>query len=220
MKSARKLQSEGGAAPVTALAGRAAVGLRAAVVVRRDGPAEPAPTGSGGRGPASGTTQATATRATGVRAGAWIVRVGGQEFTATADDAVDPALLDEAARSGARVLIDMDTGGDAGVSPTPTDAVVSGLPAGQGAGHPARATAAVPVIIGVLQTQRALTIDRQGVVEAAVNKLRLTAHHEMLLSAPRTFLRLKAGEVEVYGDRVITRAREIAKTLARMISLN
>ena len=53
-----------------------------------------------------------------------------------------------------------------------------------------------------------------------MNKLRLTAHAELLLSAPRTFLRMKAGEVEVYGDRVITRAREIAKTLARMISLN
>jgi hypothetical protein len=34
------------------------------------------------------------------------------------------------------------------------------------------------------------------------------------------FVQVKDDEAEVYGTRVITRAREVAKILARMISLN
>src|SRR3954468_10416162 len=68
--------------------------------------------------------------------GRWRVRAGGVERLLAADASVDPALLREAAASGARVVL--DAGSEAAV------------------------------IAGVLATQRALTIDRDGAVTAEV----------------------------------------------------
>jgi len=76
------------------------------------------------------------------------------------------------------------------------------------------------VLVGVVQTSRALRIDREGVVEAEVERFSLQARSEAVLKTASAFLQLKAGEVELRGIRTLVRAREMAKVLARIISLN
>lgn len=77
-----------------------------------------------------------------------------------------------------------------------------------------------PVIVGVVATQRALVIDVQGSVDAEVERFKISARHEVLLKTPGAFLRARRRELEVYGDKVLTRGRELAKILAAMIELN
>jgi hypothetical protein len=77
-----------------------------------------------------------------------------------------------------------------------------------------------PVIVGVVQTSRALRVDRQGEVKAQVERFSLHARQGATLKTSSAFLRVKGAEVELYGRQVLTRAREVAKILARMISLN
>lgn len=77
-----------------------------------------------------------------------------------------------------------------------------------------------PTIVGVVATRRALTVDPEGRVEHSVRSLKVTAEEEVLLRVPGAFVRAKAREIEVYGDRVLTRARTLAKVLAAMIKLN
>jgi hypothetical protein len=79
---------------------------------------------------------------------------------------------------------------------------------------------AASVLVGVVQTSRALRIDREGVVEAEVERFSLQARSEAVLKTASAFLQLKAGEVELRGIRTLVRAREMAKVLARIISLN
>src|SRR5690606_34097664 len=100
------------------------------------------------------------------------------------DESVDPALLDEAHATGARVLV--EAGG-------------------------------TPSIVGVVATRRALTLDREGRVTAEVTSLEVSAQEQVLLKIPGAFVRAKAREIEVYGERVLTRARNLAKILAAMI---
>lgn len=76
------------------------------------------------------------------------------------------------------------------------------------------------VLVGVVQTSRALRIDRDGVVDAEVERFSLQARSEAVLKTVSAFLQLKAGEVELRGIRTLVRAREMAKVLARIISLN
>ncbi len=78
----------------------------------------------------------------------------------------------------------------------------------------------VPLIVGVIATQRALVIDSDDRVEAEVRSFRVDAEEEVLLKTPGAFVRAKARAVELYGDRVLTRARDLAKILAAMIKLN
>jgi hypothetical protein len=77
-----------------------------------------------------------------------------------------------------------------------------------------------PILVGVVQTSRALQIDRQGVIEAEVERISVQAREEAVLKTFSAFLRLKRGEVELRGVRTLVRAREMAKVLARIISLN
>lgn len=79
---------------------------------------------------------------------------------------------------------------------------------------------ATPIIVGVIATQRALVVDEEDRVHADVASFRVDAREEVLLKTPGAFVRAKAREVEVYGDRVITKARDLAKILAAMIKLN
>ncbi len=118
---------------------------------------------------------------------AFRVRVAGAERLLPWDPAVDPALLEQAMASGARVVVELG---------------------------------AAPAIVGALVVARPLSIDRHGDVEARVRRLRLTAVDEVLLRTGGAFARLKGGELELYGDRVLTRAREVARILGRMIKLN
>jgi hypothetical protein len=75
-------------------------------------------------------------------------------------------------------------------------------------------------VVGVVQTARSLRVDRQGVVDAVVERFSLQARLGATLQTSSAFMRVKGSEVELYGTRVLTRAREVAKVLARMISLN
>jgi hypothetical protein len=125
----------------------------------------------------------------GEAAGGWRVRHGRTEQPLQADPCVDPALLREAAATGARVVLDASADGP-------------------------------PVIVGVIATRRALTVDPDGAVEARVRRFSLTASEEATLAGPGAFVRLKLDDVELYGRRVISRARELYRVLGRMVKIN
>jgi hypothetical protein len=117
----------------------------------------------------------------------WRVDLGTVQRVVAVDESVDVALLDEAARHGARVIVD---------------------------------AADEPVIVGVVATRRAVTIDREGRVDEDLRSFEVRAEERVLLKVPGAFVRAKERAVEVYGDRVLTRARDLAKILAAMIKLN
>lgn len=119
----------------------------------------------------------------------WRVRVGGVERAATLDPTVDPALVEEARASGARVVLDLS--------------------------EPPAA-----VIVGTLTTARPVTLDRNGDLAVRARRIVLDAAERGLLRLPGAFVEVKSGEIELYANRVVTRARELAKTLAAMIKLN
>lgn len=75
-------------------------------------------------------------------------------------------------------------------------------------------------IAGVIQTRRALAIDADGAVDASVTSFRVRAKRELLLTTERAFVWVKGQDVELYGREVLTRAKEVAKILGRLISLN
>lgn len=75
-------------------------------------------------------------------------------------------------------------------------------------------------VVGVISTRRAIHMDHEGRVDAEVTSFALKAREELLLKTPGAFVRAKAREIEIYGDRVLTRARDVAKILAAMIKLN
>lgn len=77
-----------------------------------------------------------------------------------------------------------------------------------------------PAVVGVLLTRRALTVTPDGDVEASVRRFKVSARDEAVLQTPGAFVRAKGDEVELFGARVLTRAREVARILARMIKLN
>ena len=77
-----------------------------------------------------------------------------------------------------------------------------------------------PVVVGVVQTSRALRVNRQGAVDATVERFQVQARQSATLKTASAFLQVKGAEVELYGTRILTRAREVAKILARMINLN
>jgi hypothetical protein len=121
--------------------------------------------------------------------GGWRVRVGGIERLAMLDGAVDPALVDEAQASGARVVLD-----------------TSEPPA--------------VLIVGLLTTARPVSLDRNGDLAVRARRILLDATERALVRLPGAFVEVKQGEIELYANRVVTRAREMAKTLAAMIKLN
>src|SRR5262249_55990787 len=80
--------------------------------------------------------------------GGWRVRLGQNERVIGADPLVDPTLLDQAAASGARALVD---------------------------------SSAEPIIVGLLVTGRSIGVDREGNVDASVQRFRVTVAEEALL---------------------------------------
>lgn len=119
--------------------------------------------------------------------GRWRVRVGAEVMVAARDASVDEALLEEAAKNGARVVLDL---------------------------------AGEPVIAGVLLTSRPVTIDREGVVRVEVRRFVVTAAEEVLLRTRAAFVQVKGADVESFGDRVVSRARELLKVLGRNVRIN
>jgi hypothetical protein len=117
----------------------------------------------------------------------WRVHAGGRDVWLEADASVDPALLEGAAASGARVVIEQ---------------------------------APEPLIVGVVSTGRALGIDRDGAVVAEVERFSITARREVLLRTPGAFLQARGRQLELFGDEVLARGRDLFKVLAAMIRLN
>lgn len=76
------------------------------------------------------------------------------------------------------------------------------------------------VIVGTLQTARALTVGRDGDVDVDARAFTVTATEKVVMRVPGAFVMVSAGEVEVFANRVLTRAREVARTLAAMIKFN
>ncbi len=75
-------------------------------------------------------------------------------------------------------------------------------------------------VVGVLMTSRALTIDAEGSVRASVNRFEIDARERVLLKTSRAFLEVAPEQVEVYARRVVTKARDVARTIAALIELN
>jgi hypothetical protein len=117
----------------------------------------------------------------------WQVQGPAGAQTVAADPAIDPALLDEAARTGARVVLELGP---------------------------------APVIAGLLQTARAVVIDRGGAVELTVKRLAVTVAEEALLKSAGAFLKIGPQELELYGQRLVSRARELYRVLGRMVKIN
>ena len=119
---------------------------------------------------------------------AWRVRVGTMERVVSLDAQVDPALVEDAAKSGTRVVLD--------------------------------AASEVVVIVGLLVTSRALTMDRAGDVDAKVRSFRLAAEDEITIKIPRAFIRMRGEQLETYGQQILTRARGVLRFLGVAIKLN
>lgn len=115
------------------------------------------------------------------------VRVGSRERIVERDPSVDPALVEAAIASGARVVLE---------------------------------DGPVPVIVGGLATGRAVEVSRAGEIELTVKRFRVTAEEEVTLQTRSAFLRARGDEVEIFGRRLLSRAREAVRVLARVIQLN
>ena len=76
-----------------------------------------------------------------------------------------------------------------------------------------------PLIVGLLQASRTLEVDREGHLIAELRSVSLTAK-ELLFRGPGAFIEVKDHSVELYANKVLTRARTLAKTLAAMIKFN
>lgn len=75
-------------------------------------------------------------------------------------------------------------------------------------------------IAGVVMTQLPLSVDADGSLVAVVERLLIEARQGATLHSAGGMIRVQAGDVELYGKKVLTRAREVAQVLARMIRLN
>jgi hypothetical protein len=114
------------------------------------------------------------------------IRYGRRERLASCDPSVDPAVVEAAIATGARVVV--EEGGD-------------------------------PAIVGALCTARTVSIDRDDGVRLSVKQFQVTAQ-EALIQTPSAFVSVKGDEVEIFGRRILSRARELARVLARAIQLN
>lgn len=76
------------------------------------------------------------------------------------------------------------------------------------------------LIAGVLQTTRTVSIDRNGDVDAKVNRFQIHAREEAVLRTNDAYARVRDSDVQLAGRKLVLRAREIAKILGRMIALN
>jgi hypothetical protein len=75
-------------------------------------------------------------------------------------------------------------------------------------------------LAGVLLSSRPVVVNRAGDVEVAARRFLVRAGEEAVLATARSFVRVASEEVELYGQRVLARAREVAKILGRLIALN
>jgi len=114
------------------------------------------------------------------------VRWAGREELVPCDPSVDPALVEAAIASGARVVVEDGPGA---------------------------------AIVGALATSRTVEVGRDDSVRLSVERFEVSAK-AALVQTPAAFVSLKDDEVEVFGRRIVSRARELARVLARAIQLN
>ena len=119
--------------------------------------------------------------------GGAVVEVGGAPIQCDIDPSVDPALLEEALRTKARLLLENGN---------------------------------KPLVVGVVATQRSLSIDREGRVSADLTALSVKVKEEVVLRTREAFLRVKGREVESYAGEIITRARDTVRLLGALIRMN
>lgn len=79
---------------------------------------------------------------------------------------------------------------------------------------------AAPAIVGAVVTARPVSYGRDGAVAVRAPRVTVEAAEAVTLKTPWSFLRLNQSDAEVYGQRVVLRAREVARFLARLISMN
>ncbi len=77
-----------------------------------------------------------------------------------------------------------------------------------------------PLLVGTLQTRRALQIAPDDTVVAEVNRFTVQAREEVVLKTRGAFVQLEGERVEVYAPRIVARAREVVRLLGAMIKLN
>jgi hypothetical protein len=118
---------------------------------------------------------------------AFLVSAGGERRRAACDPCVDPALVEAAIASGARIVLE---------------------------------DGPEPLIVGALQTARAVEVSQGGEVSLTVKRFLVTAEEEATLRTGSAFLQVKGDEVELFARRILSRARELARVLARAIQLN
>lgn len=80
--------------------------------------------------------------------------------------------------------------------------------------------AGAPVIAGVLLTARPVTLGRDGSVSLEVRRFVVTAAEEAMLRTHAAFVQVKGADVESFGNRVVSRARELLKVLGRNVRIN
>ena len=115
------------------------------------------------------------------------VRSGRWERLVACDPSVDPALVEAARASGARVVLEEGP---------------------------------APVIVGALATRRAVEVGPGEEVRLSVKRFAVEVAEEAVVRTRSAFLRVKGDEVELFGGRILSRAREVARVLARAIQLN
>ena len=79
---------------------------------------------------------------------------------------------------------------------------------------------AEPRVVGAVMTARAVSYARDGAVRVKAPAVEIDAAREVTLKTPWSFLRLHQSDAELFGQRVVVRAREVARVLARMIAMN
>jgi len=114
------------------------------------------------------------------------VRCAAREELVGCDPSVDPALVEAAIATGARVVV--EDGPEA-------------------------------LIVGALATTRTVEVGRDDSVRLSVERFEVSAK-EAVVKTPSAFVSLKDDEVEIFGRRIVSRARELARILARAIQLN
>lgn len=78
----------------------------------------------------------------------------------------------------------------------------------------------VPVIVGALATRRSVEVGPDEEVRLSVKRFAVEAAEEAVFRTGSAFVRVRDDEVELFGGRILSRARELARVLARAIQLN
>lgn len=129
-------------------------------------------------------------RARAVEADGVVIELAGKKTHATVDDSVHDAVIATACARQEMVLVTVDGDGK-------------------------------PCIVGALRTQPTPGVDAMDEINLAARRVTITGGEEVQLRSGVAVIALRAiGEVETYADRILSRAEEVQKIVARMLRLN